>query len=248
MSDTAINGSLDAFLLDGDAPRLGATTPLPPAPSILDYEQLANEPGVFAAPPAAGSMLTPPRLDAAPVLLALDGPSLPTSAPKAPAAPSADTPSTGDQSEQPAHPMAHLMPGKTQQNESSVWAAQLRAAKKKKARRIKIIAAVVFLAIAALVGPPLGKWLVNAINESGKTSTDEPAATVPAGPATTAPAASATTAPPATGSTPATSAPTGLLGLPGQATATVEQVNGATATTPPAPPAAPAAVAATVAP
>jgi hypothetical protein len=216
MSDTATNGSLDSFLLDGDAPRLGAATPMRPSPSVLDYELLAPEPGVAMPPPPAGSMLLPPRIDAEPVLLALDGPSLPTAAPKAPA-PAAD----GEASGEPRHPMAHLMPDQGPKSDSQVWAAQVRAAKKAKARRIKIIAGVIFLAISAVVGPPLVKWLVDAINESG-TSPKTPAATVPAPAATTIPVAAATTVPVA----PATTAP-GLLGLPGQATDAVNQANGA---------------------
>jgi hypothetical protein len=232
MSDTATNGSLDSFLLDGDAPRLGAATPMQPGPSILDYELLAAEP--VAAAPVAGSMLLPPRLDAEPVLLALDGPSLPTAAAKAPA-PFVD----GDQAEEPRHPMAHLMPEQGPKSDSQVWAAQVRAAKKAKARKMKAIAAVVFIAIAAIVGPPLGKWLVNAINESGKTG-ESPATTVPAA----AVPAAATTAP----AVPTTAAPAGLLGLPGQATDAVGQVNGdLTGATAPAT-AAPAAAATTVAP
>ena len=215
MSDTATNGSLDSFLLDGDAPRLGAATPVQPSPSVLDYELLAAEPTVAPQPPGSGSMLLPPRIDAEPVLLALDGPSLPTSAPKAPSAPS-----DGDDAAEPRHPMAHLMPDQGPKSDSQVWAAQLRAAKKAKARRIKIVGAVVFLAVAAVVGPPLGQWLVNAINESGKLT--EPPATVPAPAPTTVPAAAATTVP----VVPATTAATGLLGLPGQATDAVNQANG----------------------
>jgi hypothetical protein len=217
MSDTATNGSLDSFLLDGEAPRLGAATPMQPSPSVLDYELLAAEPTVAAQPPVSGSMLLPPRIDAEPVLLALDGPSLPTSAPKVPAAPS-----DGDGTGEPRHPMAHLMPEQGPKSDSQVWAAQLRAAKKAKARKIKIVAAAVFLAFAALVGPPFGRWLVNAINESGETSKTPAATTVPAPAATTVPTAAATTVPVAA----ATTAAPGLLGLPGQATDAVNQVNG----------------------
>lgn len=231
MSDTATNGSLDSFLLDGDAPRLGASMPMQPGPSILDYELLAAEPVVAA--PVAGSMLLPPRLDAEPVLLALDGPSLPTAAAKSPV-PFAD----GEQAEEPRHPMAHLMPEHGPKSESQVWAAQLRAAKKAKARKVKAIAALVFVVVAAIVGPPLGKWLVDAINESGKTG-EAPAAV----PADTDPVA-VTTAP----AVPTTAAPAGLLGLPGQATDAVGQVNGdVTGATPPAT-ATPVAAATSVAP
>ena len=232
MSDTATNGSLDSFLLDGDAPRLGAATPMQPSPSVLDYELLAAEPTVAAQPTASGSMLLPPRIDAEPVLLALDGPSLPTAAPKAPAAPAG-----GDDGAEPRHPMAHLMPDQGPKSDSQMWAAQVRAAKKAKARKIKIVAAVVFLAVAALVGPPLGKWLVNAINESGTSPKAPAATTAPVAAVTTVPAAAATTAAP------------GLLGLPGQATNAVDQVNGdAAPATTPAATAAPEPTATTIAP
>jgi hypothetical protein len=217
MSDTATNGSLDSFLLDGDAPRLGAATPMQPSPSVLDFELLAAEPSVGAAPPGSGSMLLPPRIDAEPVLLALDVPSLPSSVPKAP-----DAQSGVEDGAEPRHPMANLMPEHGQKSDSQVWAAQVRAAKKAKARKIKILAAIVFLAVAALIGPPLGKWLVDAINESGKLS-KAPAATIAPAPVdATVPAATATSVPTA----PATTAASGLLGLPGQATDAVNQAGG----------------------
>ena len=91
---------------------------------------LAAEPSVGARHRLAGSMLLPPRLDAEPVCLALDGPSLPTAAPRRrPRRP------TVRQTDEPRHPMAHLMPEKVQPNDSSICAAQVRAAKKAKARR-----------------------------------------------------------------------------------------------------------------
>lgn len=206
MSDTVTNGSLDAFLLDGDTPRLGAAQPLQPSSSILDYEQLASEPNTDGTPP-----LPAPRRDAEPVLLALAGPSLPS--PFVASATDSDT----DQAAAQRHPMAHLMPEKMKPNESSIRAAQIRAAKKSKARKKKALAAVVFLAVAAVVGPPLGKWLVDAINESGSTKSDEPTPTVPAAAGTTTPGAPATSAPVA--------AAPGLAGLPGAADAAVAAVN-----------------------
>ena len=221
MSDTATNGSLDAFLLDGDAPRLGSATPMVPPPAVLDHE-------VRMAPPAAGA-LPAPGLGSEPVLLGPAGPSLPNPVPAAPA-PVVDTDQPGEPvDDEPRHPMAHLMPVKNKPNESSVWAAELRAKKKAKARRNKIIAGVVALAVTAAVGPPLGAWLVDAINESGSTKPDEPAATVPATvPVTSAPAAAATVPP--------TSAPAGILGLPAQAQEVVAEVNAPdTAATAPAP-------------
>lgn len=109
-------------------------------------------------------------------------PTLPTITPTAPTSP-ATTPtvSASDDGTEtsttvaPAsadHPMAHLMPARSAPSEASKRAAELRAAKKAKARKIKIGVAIGALAVAAIVGPPLGKWFVNAINESGSTSTE----------------------------------------------------------------------------
>ncbi|HUF98880.1 MAG TPA: hypothetical protein VMM60_12195 [Ilumatobacter sp.] len=84
----------------------------------------------------------------------------------------------------PQHPMAHLMPVRTKPTEAQQRANQLRAAKKKKSRRIKVVAVIATVAFGALAGPPLATWLVDAVNESGSTTntTDEPA---PADDATT---------------------------------------------------------------
>jgi hypothetical protein len=73
--------------------------------------------------------------------------------------------------------MAHLMPEKSKPTEASLRAAQLRAEKKAKARRTKIIVGIVMLAIAAVVGPPAFRWLADAVNEAGSTKTDEEPAT-----------------------------------------------------------------------
>lgn len=217
MSDTATPGSLDSFLLDGEAPRLGSAPVLPPTQPVGQADA-----GVPPAVDGAAPTLPTPSLPT---------PTLPTVASAAPhaAAPAApaDANTPAAPAAEPRHPMAHLMPAKSQTSETSAWAAEIRAKQKAKARRTKIIVAVVFLALCAVVGPPLGKWLVNAINESGSTKSDEPAATVPATtvPATTAPAAA--TAPAPVASAVPTTAPAGLLGLPGQAEAAVGDVNAA---------------------
>lgn len=221
MSDTATPGSLDPFLLDGDAPRLGGAPVLPPAGTVLPA----------AAPVAAAPPLEMPSLPTP----SLPTPSLPDPALAELPVMHEDTAATETaEPAEPRHPMAHLMPAKSQPSQSSVWAAELRAQKKAKARRTKIIASIVFVVVCAVVGPPLGTWLVNAINETGTTKTDEPATTTtPAAPATTAPAAVAATTPVGTAA-PATAG--GILGLPDQAQSAVDGVNGATA---PAPTAAP---------
>ena len=70
------------------------------------------------------------------------------------------------------HPMAHLMPARSKPTEASIKAAELRAAKKSKAKKVKILVAIGALVVTALVGPPAVSWLTGAINEAGDTSTD----------------------------------------------------------------------------
>ena len=82
---------------------------------------------------------------------------------------------TTEVSDGPVHPMAHLMPGKTAPSEASRKAAQLRAAKKARAKRIKFGVAVGFIVAAVVVGPPLWNWLTDTFDESGSITTDEPA-------------------------------------------------------------------------
>jgi hypothetical protein len=203
---TATPGSFDTFLLDGEMPRLGDAPVLPPPAPIVQ----AESPRMMPAPDSMPALSMPEP--------ALPAPSLPTPT----AAPTAHgaAPAAADGSE-PSHPMAHLMGGANQKSEAATWATELRAAKKRKAKRNKIIAAAVFVAIAAVVGPPLGKWLAAAVNEAGSTKSDEPAATTV--PADSAPAAS----------TPVATAPVstvgGALGVvvdaPNQAEAVVADVN-----------------------
>ncbi len=72
--------------------------------------------------------------------------------------------------------MAHLMPSKQMPTEASRHAAEQRAIRKAKSKKIKIGVIAGVLVVSAVVGPPLGKWLVDAVNEVGNTSTvDEPA-------------------------------------------------------------------------
>ncbi len=128
----------------------------------------------------------------------MSAPSLPTSAPApthlSPDTPMSDvnalptlpspTPATGPASVtdngpkttptgEPEHPMAHLMPSKAMPSEASRRAAEKRAIQKAKTKKIKIAVVAGMLVFTAVVGPPLGKWLVNAINEAGSTSTVE---------------------------------------------------------------------------
>ena len=73
-----------------------------------------------------------------------------------------------------AHPMAHLMMTKAAATEAGKRAAEFRAAQKKKSRRIKIGMLAGFAAFSAAFVVFVGPWLVNAVNESGTGSSDEP--------------------------------------------------------------------------
>jgi hypothetical protein len=71
--------------------------------------------------------------------------------------------------------MAHLMPTKSMPNEASRRAAEKRAAQKAKSKKVKIGVISGIIVFTAVVGPPLGKWLVDAINEAGDTTVEQPA-------------------------------------------------------------------------
>jgi hypothetical protein len=172
MPDSAVNDeTLGTFLLDGELPRLAA----PPTP-VLQSTALSVTPDAASfAPPPPGS---------APLLTSAE-PTLPMPTLASPVLPGSvqvldGTASSGGNDDTegpadtgaPAHPMAHLMPGKVQPSESSLRAAQIRAEKKAKARKKKIIALVIALVIGAVVGPPFARWLVDAINEAGSTPTE----------------------------------------------------------------------------
>jgi len=196
MSDIVVNdpaaGGAPAdtteFFLDGDAPRLAS------APTIATLPTERNPP----APSLAPSLAPPPTMPGAPTLSdapALPGaPTLPVVSPvlsslNTPLAPDPTTaveqangaqpnPATDDAAvaAEPDHPMAHLMPTKTMPNEASRRAAEKRAVHKAKSKKIKIGVISGMLIFTAVVGPPLGKWLVDAVNEAGNTSTvEEPA-------------------------------------------------------------------------
>ena len=80
-----------------------------------------------------------------------------------------------DTHSEPVHPMAHLMPQKAAPSEASRKAAEIRAARKAKAKKVKFGVAAGCLLVAVVAGPPLFKWLGNAINDAGSTSTEQPA-------------------------------------------------------------------------
>jgi len=164
VSDIDVNEPTNAFLLDGDEPRLGSgSTPMLPkvAPPTV-FSNVDSGPTL----PLVSQVLTDGSTPVLPTL-----PTLPIAAPIAPASTSLVEADTGGE---PRHPMAHLMPEKSRPSEASMRAAELRAAKKKKAKKVKIIVGVCALVVTVVVGPPLAKWTMNAINEAG-TVQDKPA-------------------------------------------------------------------------
>ena len=162
VSETVVNETTNELLLDGDAPRLGtsAAPMLPNVPPAATFTNVDSGPTV----PVVSQVLTD---GSAPTL-----PTLPAPAPAAPA--HAGEPAAEAESGEPRHPMAHLMPEKIKPTEASLRAAEARAAKKKKAKKIKIIVSICVVVVTAVVGPPLAKWTINAVNEAGSTKQDEP--------------------------------------------------------------------------
>jgi hypothetical protein len=177
MSDTVVNDNPDvkdtgdAFLTDGEAPRLGTSRPMV---SQLSNSSVFGDVDSGPVLPVVSNVLTD---GSSPTL-----PTLPTAAQSAPvvvtAPDTAGAQSTLVDGDTPQHPMAHLMPAKMKPTEASIRAAEARAVKKKKAKKIKIAVIAGGLVFTAVVGPPLGRWLVDAINEAGSTKPDTPAVTV----------------------------------------------------------------------
>jgi hypothetical protein len=168
VSDTVLNETTNASLLDGEAPRLGTGS----APMLTNAPSAAAFGNVDSGPtlPLVSQVLTDGSVPTLPTL-----PTLPVSLPT-PTALTTDSP--GDPaSTEPPHPMAHLMPGKLKPSEASLRAAEARAVKKKKAKKVKIIVGICALVVTVVIGPPLAKWTMNAINEAGKLQEDEPAET-----------------------------------------------------------------------
>jgi hypothetical protein len=157
------------------------------APTISDAHTpelpTLSTPTIATAPPAGAP--TPPTAPAANADLATrepapvvdpDAPNLPMPVPAAMPNVVADSSDVTDEAAAGGsveHPMAHLMPQNSSGNEASRRAAEIRAAQKAKAKKIKIGVAIGTLVFCAVVGPPLGKWFVNAINEAGNTSTEQ---------------------------------------------------------------------------
>jgi hypothetical protein len=188
----------ESLLLDGDAPRLGSTPLAAPAPMGGAGTPVVNDTPAAPTLPVVSPVLTDPSAPmqsgtdvfadmpapaipaaAAPAIPAPELPTLPAAAPAVPtsAAPQLDDTagkSTSDMADA-EHPMAHLMGGPTQVSQASQRAAELRAAKKAKAKKLKIGFAIGAVVVTAAVGPPLWSWFTDALNEAGNTSTEAPA-------------------------------------------------------------------------
>lgn len=191
------------FFLDGAAPRLGSSPMIAPAPlgsagaPVLPAEHSVGDAApTLAAPTLATPTLATPAL-AAPTLaapaLAAPVPAAPASQPMSvdefmlPSLPAAlpqkpmtveDLPGTGSEPVEGAeagHPMAHMMPSKSKPSAAAARAAEIRATRKAKTRKIQIGVAIGALVVAVLAGPPLVSWLTNAINEAGGIQNEEPA-------------------------------------------------------------------------
>lgn len=162
------------------APPVGPANPQGPSPLLSAPGSApllgSTEPSHLPTLPTTDSPVVP--------MPAADAPSLPSAVPPAPAPAPAARPSDDLFPAEPdvapastavanAHPMAHLMPEKTAVSEASKRAAEIRAAKKAKARKIKIGAALVALVVAVLAGPPLASWVSDALNDAGSTTVDE---------------------------------------------------------------------------
>jgi len=142
-------------------PSLGAApalAPLPPPPTMMDVPAWAR-----AAPASEIAPLLPtaaPTAPAAPMVLAA-----PLLAPE-PAQLTAALDAAG----------APLVP--TSQTVAGRRAAELRASRRKRAQRIRIAGALVFLAAAALTGPPLVRWITDQVSGGGQPLAPEAPAVV----------------------------------------------------------------------
>lgn len=158
------------------APVADIPTPTIPEPSLPTATQSAPVAPTEPTEPTAATI--PAVDDQTPTIPEPSLPSLPTVAPAAPSetTDSTETTATGATSAtgEADHPMAHLMEGKSKPSEASQRAAQMRAAKKAKAKKIKIYTAVGALVVSVLVGPPLWSWFTNALAEAGGTTTEQP--------------------------------------------------------------------------
>lgn len=156
-----------------DAAAAAPTIPTPTVPAPVLPAAAPVTPAAPPTPAAPAAAPSPVFGEGAP---SIPAPSLPTAAPTPPPAPPAtDESSAADPAGDAEHPMAHLMGDTaTKPSEASKRAAQLRAEKKAKAKKMKISFAVGAVVVSAVAGPPLWSWFTNALDEVG-TSTEQPA-------------------------------------------------------------------------
>jgi hypothetical protein len=171
-------------LIDTDVPQLADTAHVRPALVTDDHDTpviarpLTSDAGpLLPTLPAANPPATSAPQTASPALPTASSvftdhpiPSTPATAADE-AAPPAPATEDADGSE---HPMADLMATTAAAREASKRAAEARAEITAKTRRTKIIIVSVALAIGVVVGPFVGMWVIDAVNDAGSTSTDEP--------------------------------------------------------------------------
>ena len=163
------------FFLDGDMPRLASTPTAAPPPAA--GEQLTRLVGLPEAATVV-DLAPPPTFPVLPLISpVLTSPAAHAHGPATSPAGSTENGIESAPVTPQRHPMAHLMPEKVVPSESSIRAAETRAARKAKAKRTKMIVAGCMLVFTAVVGPPFWKWLTNALNEAGSTkpAVEEPA-------------------------------------------------------------------------
>ena len=117
VSDTVVNETTNALLLDGEAPRLGTSSApmLPNVPPPSAFTNVDSGPTLPRRVAGADRRLGPDAADAAGRGADPAGSRRPESGQSKP-------------SGEPRHPMAHLMPEKIKPSEASLRAAEARAA------------------------------------------------------------------------------------------------------------------------
>lgn len=191
--ETAVPVMPPGAAVDGEAPRLGAGPLATPAPvggstaPVAEFNPTLPDNAPVLPSASAPIVSTPPAPEPknAEERFALNAmefdtatlPTLPEAGPVAPVMVESVEPETTDGEQGSTdgaekHPMAHLMPAKSKPTLASTRAAEQRAIKKAKTRKIKIGVFIGALAVSVVAGPPLYSWFGNALNEAGDTSTD----------------------------------------------------------------------------
>jgi hypothetical protein len=197
VNETELSAPTEGASTEDEAPRLGSPPMLPNVPPVADPVLNSTPPLPLVSPVLSGDT---------PMLPVLPSPSLATARAELELPPALIDEVVASAPEARRHPMAHLMPEVPKPSEAALRAAKARAVRKRKAKRHKIIAAVVLIAVAAVAGPPAGRWLIDAIDEAGSTKSDTPETPSDSVPATTVSAVDAMLTTPPT--TPTTATPT----------------------------------------